>query len=782
GKCGRFNIPLKNGQIKFISDIKPGDEVLSLDPKTLKIVSAKVAATIDSGDQIVYEVITNKGHRTEVTIEHPFLTPDGWQELGNLKIGDYIATPRRLPITTTRKYDIKKLKLLAYLLGDGGITRRVTFTNKNSKIIKDFASCLPEGCCMVRSKSDPITYRIKKSKNGKQKNKIELWLIKLKLMGCNSHTKFIPDFVFELPNDLISIFLNRLFACDGWLTYRDIGYCSVSKKLIYQVQHLLLRFGIVSNVRLKKNSCKDKIFDSYSLEITSNFKEIFLSQIGNFREKEWIYLNTARDYGDMIPNIQPKVKELYSEITTAYYSRSKCLGNKPIKYLEKEKHLCLRMARNKNLTRGSCVKIAKLFNNAEFSRLANSDIFWAKIKSIKNLGIKKTWDLEIEGTHNFIGDNIFLHNTFLIILYLIQFAMSTPGAFILIGRRFFNHCYKSLFLQTIEPLLNKIPDDLYNVNKSDWIIRFFNDSQIWLTGFDDARRITEIMGREYLMAFLNEATEIEEEMISKVKTRLAQKIPKGKDGYYKPRIFFDCNPVAPEFYLNKRFEGNPPNKARLNWNPYDNRANLTQDYLDELERSLSPMEKQRLIQGLWVGSGQYIYQNIKESIRVDSYDKRDFAYLIGGIDWGYIGAFSLWGINGQNATCIAEVESKGKITTEFLEEIEEALEKIGVKKEDFPVYCDHEPDRIEEAKRAGFRAKKAFKDVAAGDNTVNWFNIAIHNDCVTTYRSMRFLQNQKDKNGEVIEGKHIKIDDHGSDCSRYSLHSYRMEYGNADEP
>lgn len=367
--------------------------------------------------------------------------------------------------------------------------------------------------------------------------------------------------------------------------------------------------------------------------------------------------------------------------------------------------------------------------------------------------------------------------TFLTILYLIKFALSVAGVDILIGRRFFEHCRKSLYIQTIEPLLDQFPSDYYHVNKQSWIIEFKNKSQIWLSGFDDSKRVNEIMGREYLMAFLNEATEINEEMVDKVTTRLAQKVSRKDGGYYKPRLLFDCNPIMPEFYLFKRFMTGAADLKRLNWSTYDNKVNLTSDYLMKLESSLGELEKRRLIYGEWVGYGELIYRGITESAIIEKYDVGSFTHLVGGIDWGYVSAFSLWGINGRDAVCIAEVESKGKITNEFLEEVEARIGKIKVDKDKFMVYCDTEPDRIEEAKRKGFRARKAYKDVSAGDSTVNWYNIRIHRDCINVYRSMRFLQNEKNRAGDIIEGKHEKVDDHSADCARYALHSHRMEYG-----
>src|SRR3990167_5550737 len=54
---------------------------------------------------------------------------------------------------------------------------------------------------------------------------------------------------------------------------------------------------------------------------------------------------------------------------------------------------------------------AGLINSREW--LGEDDILWDEIESIKYVGTEQVWDIEVEGTHNFIGNNIFAHNTLL---------------------------------------------------------------------------------------------------------------------------------------------------------------------------------------------------------------------------------------------------------------------------------------------------------------------------------------------------------------------------------
>ena len=40
------------------------------------------------------------------------------------------------------------------------------------------------------------------------------------------------------------------------------------------------------------------------------------------------------------------------------------------------------------------------------------DILWDEIESIRHVGREQVWDIEVEGTHNFVGNDIFAHNTY----------------------------------------------------------------------------------------------------------------------------------------------------------------------------------------------------------------------------------------------------------------------------------------------------------------------------------------------------------------------------------
>ena len=114
------------------------------------------------------------------------------------------------------------------------------------------------------------------------------------------------NFVFKLVKEDIALVINRLFACDGWVDTKGIGYCSVSKKMIYQVQHLLLRFGILSRVRFRTVKYKGGRNPAYDLTISPKSDMIkFQKEIGIYSKDckldDLIKSKTSSKPQDVVP-------------------------------------------------------------------------------------------------------------------------------------------------------------------------------------------------------------------------------------------------------------------------------------------------------------------------------------------------------------------------------------------------------------------------------------------------------------------------------------------------
>src|SRR5690606_17770341 len=136
-------------------------------------------------------------------------------------------------------------------------------------------------------------YDVRKRPGTGKYNPIETFLRQHGIFGKNALQKSVPDVIFSLERHQIALFLNRLFACDGWACVSNsdirphgnpqVGYSTPSERLARDIQHLLLRFGILSNLTFKEINYKGKRRPFWQLLISRKEDiEIFAREIGIF--------------------------------------------------------------------------------------------------------------------------------------------------------------------------------------------------------------------------------------------------------------------------------------------------------------------------------------------------------------------------------------------------------------------------------------------------------------------------------------------------------------------
>lgn len=319
------------------------------------------SAFIDDGIKPVYKVRTRLGHVIRTTASHPFLTPTGWQPLAGLAPGVRVAVPRSIPVWGHQGLPEHHVALLAYLIGDGGCTgTSPRFTTASPVILADLKRFALELGVRVRpcpGNGRVIDFRLADDKG--QGNPLIDLLRAHDLWGRRSADKEVPAAIFRLKRAQVALFLNRLFATDGtaWWTdagdgYGRIAYCSVSHHLVGDIQHLLLRFGICARVRPKSVLYNGHRRPAWELEIMgAGDIQRFCDEIGIFSKDE-----TCR-------------------------------------------HLCERISGR------------ALQDTRELSEWARSDVYWDEIVSITPDGDQQVYDLTVPTTHNFVADDVLVHNT-----------------------------------------------------------------------------------------------------------------------------------------------------------------------------------------------------------------------------------------------------------------------------------------------------------------------------------------------------------------------------------
>lgn len=174
-------------------------------------------------------------------------------------------------------------------------------------------------------------------------------------------------------------------------------------------------------------------------------------------------------------------------------------------------------------------------------------------------------------------------------------------------RRNYNACKVAIGNDTLPKVLGMVtPGERWKSYKQDGFVENQrNGSQIWLGGLDDKDRVEKILGNEYATIYLNETSQIAYSSVLVARTRLAQKV----EGL-KQRAYYDLNPTGTGHWTYLQFieKVDPTTKTPLSdadqyahcyINPYDNRENLSPEYLAELE-AMPEKQRRRFLEGKYV--------------------------------------------------------------------------------------------------------------------------------------------------------------------------------------
>ena len=112
-KCldGETLVSMADGSRKRIADLLVGDRVVSCSEG--KLVTSRVSRHWDSGEKECLAIRTRSGRVVLATAEHRFLGFDGWLTVGELKAGDYLASPRQLPLVESEDRLDEEVRLIA---------------------------------------------------------------------------------------------------------------------------------------------------------------------------------------------------------------------------------------------------------------------------------------------------------------------------------------------------------------------------------------------------------------------------------------------------------------------------------------------------------------------------------------------------------------------------------------------------------------------------------------------------------------------------------------------
>jgi replicative DNA helicase len=370
GKCLAWHsqIVLADGSVKTIEELYTDRtaKLLTLSDD-LKLQLTEPSVYVNDGIKPTFRVITLLGKQIETTLTHPFLTIEGWKPLSEIQAGDRIAVPRVLGTFGDEEVSETVLDNLLHQLNFETLANRPPAPNSG---------------------------------------------------GVSELEMKLPDFVFRLKRSQIALLLNRLLATDGWASVLasgqcQVGYATVNEAFARQIQHLFLRFGIIARLKTRHIKYKGDRRIAWQLDITdAKSIQCLIDEIGIYGKEEAVenirIALRGKKYQTNRDLIPIEVWELLrsAKEDESWKSLATRAGIQGVSNIHVGKRAPTRERLSKLAT-----ALHPTAQSTSLQNLANSDVYWDEIKSIEYVGNQQVYDLTIPGTHNFIANDICVHNT-----------------------------------------------------------------------------------------------------------------------------------------------------------------------------------------------------------------------------------------------------------------------------------------------------------------------------------------------------------------------------------
>ena len=405
----------------------------------------------------MYRIETASGRDLDVTPSHPlFIQRDGEfapVRAEELEAGEFVATPSRLDVDAddTLDVDFRRAqshnavrldaperwtpalsRLVGYIVAEGYVEKRndhsgfVSITNNDEEVLEDARNTLHDLNLetTTRQPHDGKSARELLCSAGEFVSfldEIDEALLK------RSAKKRVPPKIAGTSDEITAAFIEGFIEGEGHVSasQREITVASMSEELLEGVRSLLLQHGITSQVHARHNG-------SHRLRISGAQFDRYATEIGFVTERKQSaaeeHLTTDRNTNvDVIPNVGPTLRRLRESLGLTQYE----CGVPRNTYRHYE-------AGSRNPSRGAFKRIVDAFEEAcgsildgdtdafaktdggstardvaALGRLVESDIRWDRIESIEQVEPDDGWvyDLEVEGTHNYVSNGIVSHNS-----------------------------------------------------------------------------------------------------------------------------------------------------------------------------------------------------------------------------------------------------------------------------------------------------------------------------------------------------------------------------------
>lgn len=212
-----------------------------------------------------------------------------------------------------------------------------------------------------------------------------------------------PARIFSLGRESISKLLAYYIEQVGVLNKAGLWLRTPSLEQAHQVQHLCLRLGIIAQLDIE---------DSHHLYITSyeslqHVQEYLLKHMTDFDAASlatWLEQYPRESYAnDGSEDILPPEAQHFIEEALEQHAISEST-------LEAA-GLALEILDDGCVPKRYVRKLADYLDDENLYRISSPDLLWEQIMSLTPAGEAMTYDLEIDTTHNFVANDLIVHNS-----------------------------------------------------------------------------------------------------------------------------------------------------------------------------------------------------------------------------------------------------------------------------------------------------------------------------------------------------------------------------------
>lgn len=415
GKCVTGDtrvVDAETGAYLPISAFSVAKETLGM--KEWRLQPAHVSAFIPQGRRPVFELTTRAGLKIRATANHPFRELHSWTALSELKPGDRIVAARHIPVFGKSPLPDWEATLLGLMISEGQCCtpgHSPTFTSEDPVLVQLLEQCVERGGLGTVTYRGRYGYRLvnRQGRGGiPEHNRATRWLGEYGL-NVKAEDKFVPQAIFTAPKDAVRLFLQALFSGDGGL-YRTaqgffLEYYSSSRRLVEDVHHLLLRFGVFSLIREKLTQIGT---EAYRIQVTDR------EQILRFAQEIGFWPGSAKQLRleeDILPPLRQAPLRLRSNFDTLPAAAWKMLNLAVARRGVSLRAVGLERTNPiQSLPYTLASQVAYATEDDDLLPLLDGPV-WDVVQEIKPAGEEEVYDLTVPGLDNFVANGIVVHNS-----------------------------------------------------------------------------------------------------------------------------------------------------------------------------------------------------------------------------------------------------------------------------------------------------------------------------------------------------------------------------------